>query len=503
VSKPLQFSAKDRAVEFKSVSKSYGAIHANREVTFSVDAGTIHAIVGENGAGKSTAMNLLYGMTPPTSGELFVFGKRAQFSNSQDAIHSGIGMVHQHFMLSRPQSVLDNIILGAEPGNFLLPIRRDEARREIQVLCEKVQFSLDLDAPVESLTVGAEQRVEILKALYRKVKVLILDEPTAVLTPQEVTQLFVNLKQMKADGMTIIIITHKLKEVLDIADAITVFRRGKVTGTFLKEAVSIEKLAEEMVGRKVVLPRNEAPAEETEKVLEIKKFFSIHRGEILGIAGVEGNGQSELIQKLMGITDGKAESIPGEVVFEGKPISHWSVQERIEAGISCIPEDRHHQAVALDFSVIENFVLGQEKTFSTGGFIQWGKCEERLKEWIREFEIRPPNPHLPMRAFSGGNQQKWVVARELERKPKLLIAAQPTRGVDIGAIEKIHGRLLNEKAKGTAILLISSELDEVLQLSDRILVLYRGKIVGEHRKGEVNDLRLGAQMGGKIEGAAP
>ena len=384
-----------KAVEFRSVGRSYGQVHANRNVSFSVAAGEIHAIVGENGAGKSTAMNLLYGMSQPNEGEILIFGKAIHFSNPQEAIRLGIGMVHQHFMLSPPHSILDNIILGAEPGHSLTPIPREAAKREISALCKKIEFELDLDAPIESLTVGAEQRVEILKALYRKAKILILDEPTAVLTPQEVSHFFQNIQRMKAEGMTILMITHKLKEVMEIADAITVFRRGEVTGTFRKVDVTIEKLAEEMVGRKVVLPKNlETYALGSEVILELREKFKLYKGEILGIAGVEGNGQGALVEEILGISRGNpriqttvskntvskntvsknttienADS-SGAVFLNGKSIEHLSVKERLEAGISCIPEDRHLQGVALQMTVLENFIFGQEENFSRFGFVR-------------------------------------------------------------------------------------------------------------------------------------
>lgn len=485
----------ENAVEFRRVSKVYGTLYANKEVNFSVKKGTIHAVIGENGAGKSTAMNLLYGLTAPTSGEILVFNQKKVFSNSRDAIQSGIGMVHQHFMLSKVHSVLDNVILGAEPGFF---IHRDEIRNQLEILCKKVGFSLPLDQPIESLSVGEEQRVEILKVLYRNASIIILDEPTAVLTPIEVQLLFENLKQLKADGKTIIIITHKLKEVCEIADEITVFRKGEVVGFFNAKEVNSEQLAEAMVGRKVNLPKNKSSQDSiaSKNKLELLRIengdcsISLKNGEILGIAGVEGNGQDALIESLFHLKNG--------IFFEGKSIGHFSIKERMKCGISLIPQDRHEEGVMLGLSVWENFILGFEDKVSRFGILNLKVLKEKFKEWTNRFNITPIGVHHSLKSLSGGNQQKWVLARALQTKPKLLIAAQPTRGVDIGAIEKIHAELLREKENGLSILLVSSELEEVLSLSDRVCVLYKGKVVSVHERheGEFNEKKIGEEMGG-------
>lgn len=524
------------AVEFRDVAKHFmrptGPCIANDRISFTVKAGTIHGIIGENGAGKSTAMKMLYGLYAPTKGEIAVRGNVVHFRSPQDAIRLGIGMVHQHFMLAGPLTVLDNIILGAEPGSPFAPIDRVSAREKLAGLAKKYGLEVPLDVPIETLPVGVQQRVEILKTLYRGAEILILDEPTAVLTPIEVTELFKNLRALKEEGKTILIITHKLKEVLAFTDEITVFRAGRVSGGLVTKEATVQKLADLMVGRAVKLSLEIPPSEVGKPALRVEKLrahkpaqeklqgatyevvadqeaieslkevsFEVRAGEIVGIAGVEGNGQSELLQAILHPSDKKwLES--GTVEVLGENVTDWKTKHILKLGVGVIPEDRHHQGLMLDRSVADNFILGSQSSYSWYGWMRGRWVRAAVARAMENFDVRPRNPSLPIRGLSGGNQQKVIIAREFERSPKLLIAAQPTRGVDVGAIEFIHGRILKARTEGVGVLLISSELDEVLALSDRILVMYSGRIIAEYRRGEADERRIGASMGGQPEGTA-
>lgn len=495
------------AVQFKNVSKVFGDCVANESITFQVQKGSIHGIIGENGAGKSTAMKLLYGLYGPTTGEIFVHGMKRVWKSPQDAIKAGIGMVHQHFMLAEPYTVLDNIVLGAEDGNPFGAIDRAGARKKIEVISKKYGLEVPLDEPVEHLPVGIQQRIEILKALYRGAEILILDEPTAVLTPQEVEKLFVNLKSLKSEGKTILIITHKLKEVLAFTDHVTVFRQGKVSGEVETKNATVQSLADLMVGRSVHLSVQVEERVPGEVVCEAKHLhvsrgsveklkdvgLSIRAGEIVGIAGVEGNGQSELIHALVHPRETLSK---GDVTILGQKVTKWRSNKILKLGVSLIPEDRHREALLLDRSVEENFILGQQSTYSWYGWLKRRWIRAAVMRAMETFDVRPRDPKLAIKGLSGGNQQKVVIAREFERSPKFLIAAQPTRGVDVGAIEFIHQKILKARNDGVGVLLLSSELDEVLQLSDRILVLYAGKIVAEFKRGQVTEREVGAKMTG-------
>lgn len=503
------------AVEFKNVSKIFGSCVANESISFRVQKGTIHGIIGENGAGKSTAMKLLYGLYGPTSGEIFVHGEKRVWKTPQDAIRAGIGMVHQHFMLAEPYSVLDNIVLGAESGNpsrshffsAFGSVDRSGARKKIEALSKKYGLEVPLDASVETLPVGIQQRIEILKALYRGAEILILDEPTAVLTPQEVEKLLLNLKSLKSEGKTILIITHKLKEVLAFTDHVTVFRQGRVSGEVATRDASVQSLADLMVGRAVHLVANSEANVPGEAVCEAKHLhvtrdgveklkdvaLTVRSGEIVGIAGVEGNGQSELIQALV---HPKESLDRGDVRVLGNRVTNWKPARILKLGVSLIPEDRHREALLLHRSVEENFILGQQSSYSWYGWLNRRWIKAAVARAMENFDVRPRDPKFPMSGLSGGNQQKVVIAREFERSPKFLIAAQPTRGVDVGAIEFIHAKILKARKDGVGVLLVSSELDEVMQLSDRILVLYGGKVVAEYKRGEATEREIGAFMTG-------
>lgn len=516
------------AVEFRSLSKRFGAVQANSDIHLKIERGTIHGVIGENGAGKSTAMKQLYGIYRPDSGEILIHGEKKSWRSPADAIAAGIGMVHQHFMLAGPNTVLDNIILGSEPPprfplgrlipRFLRRIERSEARQRLQAIARQYGLPVNWGAVTETLPVGIQQRVEILKLLYRNANILILDEPTAVLTPQEVTDLFAQLKKLRAEGKTIIIITHKLREVMAITDRISVFRSGQMVGEVETSSTSPQALADLMVGRKVLL-KVESPPPPTvgAPVLDLQKVtlregardvlsavsFQVRAGEIVGIAGVEGNGQSELLDLLMRPRDfGSKLSSESKIVVVGQEGKKKNARQIRELGMGVIPEDRHHQGLLLARSVKENFLLGLQhfSRFKKMGFITDRAVHAEALQACDEYDVRPCNRTrdltVSIGGLSGGNQQKVIIARELSRKPKFLIAAQPTRGVDVGAIEFIHKRLLEIRTAGTGVLLVSSELEEVLSLSDRILVLYRGKIVAEYARGACDERRLGLQMGG-------
>jgi general nucleoside transport system ATP-binding protein len=482
-------------LELRNITKRFGEVLANDRVNIKVRPGTIHAIVGENGAGKSTAMRIAYGFYKADGGEIVVDGEARRVETPHDAIALGIGMVHQHFMLVEPMTVAENIVLGAEPGSQTsLDLRR--AAREIRSLSEEFKLAINPDAPVESLSVGQQQRVELLKALYRKAQILILDEPTAVLTPQEVEEFFSILRGMREQGKTVVIITHKLSEVLAISDDVTVMRDGRVVGERKTSETSAAELARLMVGRDVLLRIEKPAASPGETVLGVRSLnmtagdgtrrldgisLDVRAGEIVGVAGVEGNGQTELIEALAGLIVPPA--ISGTVEFMGRDITRTGPRARKELGIAHIPEDRHRRGLLLDFDLAENSILGvhhRRPIVSAGGvFLNNDAIKARAGQIIKDFDVRPPNAELPARALSGGNQQKLIIGREFDLRPKLILVSQPTRGVDIGAIEFIHRKLVALRDEGCAVLLVSAELEEVTALADRLLVIHDGKIVGE------------------------
>jgi len=483
-------------LELRNITKRFGSVLANDNVNIVVKAGTIHAIVGENGAGKSTAMRIAYGFYTPDSGEILVDGQVHEIRSPHDAIALGIGMVHQHFMLVEPMSVAENIVLGSEPGNAVA-LDLKTAANEIRKLSEEFKLAVNPNALIEHLSVGQQQRVELLKALFRRAKLLILDEPTAVLTPLEVEEFFTILRRMREQGKTVIIITHKLSEVLAISDEVTVMRDGKVVGRVQTKETNAAELARMMVGREVLLRVEKPEPKVGEPALIVSNLsvtkrdgskpmndvsFQVCKGEIVGIAGVEGNGQTELIEALAGLIE--PGNLTGEINFEGKNITRVGARSRRELGIAHIPEDRHRRGLLLDFTLAENSILGVHYrppiASAVGGvFLDDNAIHQRVTEIIKNFDVRPPNETLPAKSLSGGNQQKLIIGREFFVDPKLLLVSQPTRGVDIGAIEFIHRKLVARRDSGCAILLVSAELEEVTSLSDRLLVIHQGKIVGE------------------------
>jgi ABC-type uncharacterized transport system ATPase subunit len=503
-------------LEMRGIVKQFPGVLANDDVDFDLAQGEVHALLGENGAGKSTLMNILYGLYKPDAGEIRVHGKSVTFHSAKDAIEEGLGMVHQHFMLIPVMTVAENIVLASEPTQGGVLLDYDEARKRVRELSGAFGFAIDPDARIEDISVGQQQRVEILKALYRRANILILDEPTAVLTPQEAEELFVILRTLVREGISIIFISHKLNEVLEIADRITVLRRGRHIDTIPREGATEQGLARLMVGREVLLRVDKPPASPGEPVLELRNVtvrderglekvrdvsFEVRRGEIVGIAGVEGNGQTELVEAITGLRNRDS----GEIVVDGREQStHASARTMLEAGVGHIPEDRHRYGMVLDFTLAENVALHDFRypPDSRFGWLFPRVLAERTRRLIKEFDVRGGGPQTRARSLSGGNQQKLVVAREVDRDPKVLIAAQPTRGLDVGAIEYLHRRLVEERDTGRAVLLVSLELEEVLSLSDRILVIYEGRIVAEHASG-VTEEEIGVEMlGGQREEVA-
>jgi general nucleoside transport system ATP-binding protein len=515
-------SKKHPALELRQISKRFGAVQANDRVSLVVQPGTIHGLIGENGAGKSTAAKMVYGLYRPDSGEIFVRGEARTWRTPADAIAAGIGMVHQHFMLAGPHTALDNVLTGAEPSpkwgcafpRWLRPVDRASARQRLEEICRENAFQVDWDAPVETLSVGIQQRIEIVKLLFRNAELLILDEPTAVLTPQETQELFATLRRLRDQGKTILIITHKLKEVMAITDRVTVFRQGQVSGEVETRQANPEILAELMVGRKVQLHAAAPPPPKVgETVFELRGVtvhgdggrnalqgvsLGVRSGEVVGIAGVEGNGQSELLRCVIRPEPWhQQKKLDGEVRLFGKPVQSWPTAKIRELGVGYVAEDRHHQGLILESPVEENFLLGRQRDpqFCSRKLLNRKEIRSAVRASMEEYDVRPRDPSVQIRGLSGGNQQKLIIARELLRKPRFFVAAQPTRGVDIGAIEFIHQQILAARTAGAAVLLVSSELDEILALSDRILVLYEGRVVAEYARGEADERVLGLKMG--------
>ncbi len=505
------------AIELKGISKAFGPVQANKDISMSVKRGTIHGIVGENGAGKSTLMSILYGFYKADAGEIFINGQLTPIHDSQAALRAGIGMVHQHFKLVENFTVVENVILGAEDGAMLTPTV-SKARKLLKELSEEYGLKVDPDAVIEDLSVGHQQRVEILKQLYRQADILILDEPTGVLTPSEADQLFRILKRLKEEGKTIILITHKLREIMEITDTVSVMRRGEMTATVKTADTSPAELAEMMVGRKVLLRVDKAPARPGATVLKVEDLrvfrhgverlkgisLEVRAGEILGIAGVAGNGQTELLEVLGGMIPAQG----GTVTLHNEPVDitgkHSNGQSRRARGIGHVPEDRQDEGLIMPFEAWENVAFGYHKDpkYNHGLLMDNGAIKDDCADKMARYDVRPPNPRLPARNFSGGNQQKIVVAREMDRAPDLLLVGQPTRGVDIGAIEFIHKEILRLRDEGKAILLVSVELDEIMGLSDRIAVMFDGRIMGERLPNETDENELGLLMAGVTEGAA-
>ncbi|WP_347140047.1 ABC transporter ATP-binding protein [Paracoccus sp. SSK6] len=514
-------TAAPAAIELRGISKAFGSVQANRDIHLRVERGTIHGIIGENGAGKSTLMSILYGFYKPDAGEILVGGKPLTITDSQTAIRAGIGMVFQHFKLVPNFTVLENIILGAEDGALLRP-SLSKARGVLKRLAQEYELNVDPDEVVEDLSVGHQQRVEILKALYRQADILILDEPTGVLTPAEADHLFRILEGLRAEGKTIILITHKLREIMEITDTVSVMRRGEMVASVRTAETSPEQLAELMVGRKVLLNVQKAPAAPGRPILEIRNLrmvdadgverlrgidLDIRAGEILGIAGVSGNGQTQLLEILGGYPE-KGSTVTGEVRVNGTPLplsgSTCNAAERRRQNIGHIPEDRQVEGLIMDFAAWENVAFGYHDApeYGRGPMMDRDAIRRDAEGKIARFDVRPPSCDLAARNFSGGNQQKIVVAREIERNPDLLLIGQPTRGVDIGAIEFIHKRIVELRDAGKAILLVSVELDEIMSLSDRIAVMFDGRIMGERLPHDATAGDLGLLMAG-VDPAAP
>ena len=500
----------EAAIELIGINKSFGPVRANRDINLEVRRGTIHGIIGENGAGKSTLMSILYGFYQADSGEIRVAGQPVTINTPNDAIAKGIGMVHQHFMLVQNFSVLENVILGME-GEPLLNASIAKARSELERLEREYGLEVDPDAIIEELPVGLQQRVEILKALYRGADILILDEPTGVLTPAEADHLFRILGQLKDEGKTVVLITHKLREIMAITDTVSVMRQGTMVATRTTSETSVEELAELMVGRRVLLHVEKGEAKPGEIKLSVRNLtvkdsrgvtmvkgvsFDVRAGEIVGIAGVAGNGQSELLEAVSGIR----RAVSGTVMLEGSPVDVTGAAgpgDLRDRGLAHVPEDRHYMGLILPFEEYENSILGyhDEPQYQKGLFLDIDKARTEAAQQIEKYDIRPPNPRLKTANFSGGNQQKIVLAREMEQDPTVLIVGQPTRGVDVGAIEFIHKRLIAMRDQGKAVLLVSVELDEIRSLSDRILVMFDGRIVGE-RGPDAGEGELGLLMAG-------
>ena len=507
---------RDRPIlELRGITKSFPGVLANDHVDFDLQRGEVHALLGENGAGKSTLMNILYGLYHPDEGEIRINGEPIRISSPKAAIESGIGMVHQHFMLIPVMTVAENIVLAEEPRTAGIFVDYDAAIRRVRDLAATFNFAIDPDAKVERITVGQQQRVEILKALYRGADILILDEPTAVLTPQEADELFAILRTLQREGMSIIFISHKLREVLEIAERVTVLRRGKKIDTVPREGATPQGLASLMVGREVLLRVEKPPVDAGDILLRVENLqvlddrdleavrgvsLDVRAREIVALAGVDGNGQSELIDALSGLR----KTSGGTIQIAGRDVTASNAHSRYDSGLGHIPEDRQRRGLVLEFTLAENLTLHDfdKQPFSKFGWLRPGRVVAWARSLLKEFDVRGGGPRTRAGALSGGNQQKVVVAREVARDPRVLIAAQPTRGLDVGAIEFVHRRLVEERDEGRAVLLVSLELEEVLSLADRILVLYEGQIVAEYGP-DVTEEELGIAMtGGRIEEVA-
>ena len=496
-------------LETRNISKRFPRVLANNNINITLHEGEIISLLGENGAGKSTLMNVLYGLYKPTTGTIILNGEEVEFTSPRDAINRGLGMVHQHFMLVDPLTVTENIILGMEPGKGGVVDYRT-ARSEVKALSDRYKLEIDPDSVVEELPVGLQQRVEILKALYRKARILILDEPTAVLTPGEVEDLFEVIRRLRDSGVSVIIITHKLEEVRAISDRVYILRRGEIAGERATKDCTKTDLANLMVGRDVVLTvqkdEHKAGSEPSFEIRDLSVInernvtminglsLNVKPGEIVGIAGVDGNGQTELAETIMG----QMTPASGEILFRGKPIQSLDTRERRDLGISYVPTDRQKAGLILPFTIAENIILGSqdEKPFSKGINLQKGPINEYSGKLVKDFDVRCSSIEEEVSNLSGGNQQKVILAREFARDPEFLLVSQPTRGLDVGAIEYIHSQILNMRRKNSAILLISLELEEIFSLADRILVLFEGRIVKELNPAETNDKEVGLYMTG-------
>ena len=498
-----------KVIEMKNITKKFGDFVANDSVNFDVFKGKVHALLGENGAGKSTLMNILYGLYSPTFGEILINGKKVDITNPNIAIEHGIGMVHQHFMLVKPFTVAQNIILGREPTSKMSVLKMKKALKDVKEISERYGLYVDPNAKIEDISVGMQQRVEILKALYRGAEILILDEPTAVLTPQEIVELIQIIKNLTKEGKSIILISHKLKEITDAADFCLIIRRGKHIDTVVVSETDEKGLASKMVGREVSFNVAKKDKEAGNEIFSIKDLvvkdnrgiiavdklnLSLKKGEILGLAGIDGNGQTELLEAITGLR--KVES--GHIMINGEDITNKTPFQVISKKISHIPEDRQKRGLVLDFDISENTILENyyKNPFARRGVLQYDNIKVYAKELIDKFDIRPKEESKMARTLSGGNQQKVIIAREVSNNPDLLIAAQPTRGLDVGAIEFVHKSLIEQRDNDKAVFLISFELDEIMNVSDRIAVIYEGKIVGIMDAKDAEVEKLGLMMAG-------
>jgi simple sugar transport system ATP-binding protein len=499
------------SISLSGITKRFPGVVANDDVTLDVEQGTVHALLGENGAGKTTLMNVLYGLYEPDEGDVVVDGEPHEFDSPRDAIDVGIGMIHQHFMLVDTMTIAENVVLGNEPRKWGgLRVDHDAAREAVQELCDRYGFDVNPDARIEDVSVGVQQRVEILKALYRGADVLILDEPTAVLTPQEVEDLFEVLSELTAEGKTIIFITHKLGEALEAADDVTVLRDGKNVGSIPAADATREQLAELVVGREVLLDVEPADGVPGDVVLGVDELtvtdadgidrvtdvsMDVRAGEVYGIAGVDGNGQAELVEAITGLRVPEA----GSVTFQGRDVTRTSRRDHIESGMAYVPEDRHSRGLVMDFDLVANGILGSQHdaAFADGGRIDWQTARDHATDVVDTYDVRPGDVDANSVSLSGGNQQKFIVGREFERDPDLVVATHPTRGVDIGSTEFIRERLLDLRDEGKAVLLVSSKLDEVTSLSDRLAVMYEGRFMDEVDPDDVTEEELGLLMAGQ------
>ena len=503
-------------LQLRDITKRFPGVVANDQVNLTIRSGEVLALVGENGAGKSTLMNILYGLYHAEEGDIVVDGEVVRFESPGDAIAAGIGMVHQHFMLVPVFTVAENVVLGVEPTGALGRLERRAAREQVTEISNEYGLDLDPGAVVGDLPVGIQQRVEILKVLFRDAEIVVFDEPTAVLTPQEIEEFFRIVDSLKASGRGIVFITHKLKEALRVADRITVLRRGKTVGDADPAEIDVVELAEMMVGRPVqlVVEKDEAdPGDETLRVDDLHVVdesgrtlvdhvsFSVRAGEIVGVAGVQGNGQTELVEALTGLRD----AFGGSITVDGIDLTHASPREVHDAAVAHIPEDRQRSGLVGDFSVAENMVLTSyhAEPFSRGITMDWGHVRERSAELVEQYDVRTPSIETAAGTLSGGNQQKVIVARELNRDLRLVIASQPTRGVDVGSIEYIHAQIVSARDEGAAVLVVSTELDEVMALADRVVVMYRGRIVADVRRDQIDHAEVGLYMAGSKEQAVP